>query len=190
MRLRRLSPVPRAVAAVLAALGLVPGCGEDEVEPPLELQVVRWVEPGGLEPVPPGGEVPLALAPQGGHFVFVAARVRGLSSDRVRMNATLRDEATDTAISAAVARPAMAQAGDGWWDPEHETFTTLDMVQVCPRGVGLDLDGRGVVLAVTVVEISTGREGTIEQVIRPVCAGDDAAFCTCECAAGYVPGGC
>jgi hypothetical protein len=179
----------RLLAIALLALG---PCSDPPPDPggklpPLELQIVRW-DDHELVPVADGAAIPLALAPQGGHFAFVAARVKNLEGADVEMNALAVDDATGTLIGAAVARPFMSSGADGWSDPEHETFTTLDMVQFCPRGVGLDLDGRDIKLTLHVTEHSTSREADASVIIRPDCAG--SAACECECAADFRPGSC
>lgn len=184
----------RLIAPTVLILLVACGSGEDGGDggggplPPLELQVVRWEDGGQLLPVASGDVVPLVNAPQGGHFLFVAARVRNLAGHDVDMFAEVEDAQTGEKINVAVARPFMITAADGWSDPEHETFTTLDMVQLCPMGVGLDLDGRAVKLTLRVHELSTKRTAASSVEIRPACG--DSPLCQCECAAEFQPGEC
>jgi hypothetical protein len=156
--------------------------GDDQPLPDLELQIVRW-EDGDLLTVEPGTAIPLVNAPQGGHFFFVGARVKNLEATDVDMSAVVEDAATGAAIGAFVARPRMIPTQDGWFEPEHETFTTIDMVQVCPMGVKLDLDGRPVNLVLRVKEFGTDRTAATALEVRPDCG--DSELCACECAADF-----
>lgn len=153
---------------------------------PLELQIVRW-EDGELLPVGDGSTIPLVLAPQGGHFVWVAARVKNLSGRDVDMNAVAQDAATGMKIGEAVARPLMSPTPDGFWDPEHDTFTTLNMVQICPHGADFGLDGRLLDLTLQVKDVCSQQSGNASVQIRPDCGGDGQ--CECECDPDYA-GGC
>jgi hypothetical protein len=180
----------RTIVALVVAL-ILSSCGgkdEDPADPvPLELAIVRFAG-GSLVAMQPGETLPLVEAPQGGYFVFVGARVRGLTHGDVDMTARAVDVETGKAIgSSNTAHPLMTEGADGWFDPQHEAFNTLSMLQICPRGIGLDVAGREVTLTLDVKEIATGRTGQAHLSFRPTCQD---AGCTCECAADFRPGAC
>ena len=139
-----------------------------------------------------GDVVSLEAAPQGGHLLWIGAKVRGLEKPSVRLHATLVDLETGTLLGEAEAYPDMVPlaAEPGWREPDNLSFTTFAMVPLCPGTAPFDLDDRPATLVVEVEELSTGRTGAATVAVTPRCTMADPTSCTCECEAGVTLGKC
>lgn len=188
-----------ARTAFLVPLATALGCGSpadvSASAQPREIQVV----PGAylafdqpLVPLTEGGDLPLRLAPQGGHWAFVSARVRGYTGTVMSVGVSVLD-AESGALRFAERRKGAVVASPS--DP-HAVEPALDLrgaivhVPICPVEVPPGLFAQRVRLEVEVGGTETGHASLT---VTPACSAGtsgERAVCECECAPGDDPSKC
>lgn len=139
-----------------------------------------------------GGDLPLRMAPQGGHWAFVSARVRGFSGDAMSVGARLLDAKTGELLFAerrsggVIVSPNDPSAVE----PELDLRGAIVHIPVCPMEVPPGLFARALRLE---IDIGGAEEGSATLTVTPSCSAGspgEQAVCACECAADYDPGKC
>lgn len=161
------------------------------------------VQPGWYEtlnlpilPLEPGGALPLGAAPQGGHWAFVSARVRGLSVAEVEVRARFFDPVSGDLLFAErrVGEVAPAQDDPSFLEPALDQRGAIVHLPVCPRDDDLPIYGRELRLVLEVTGTTPEREsGSAEITVTPACTAGTVgqiAVCECECSTDYDPGKC
>lgn len=187
------TPAPRSalglLAFVLAACGgeETPGCVPVGAEgaPPAVLGLVENDTRGGLVPLSDGGEVHLWRPLQGGHVLYVGARVTGLCTDAVMVTGRILDPQTGEALSQETRRGfGLVDAGDGTATSPPDDLGAVANVALCPPPVdGLDVHGRAFRLEVEVSD-ADGRVARGALTVTPTCGQADELdrrACVCEC---------
>jgi hypothetical protein len=191
------------------ALGIalcVLGCGNEPSDEPKDSGPV---EPVKLELIPgdfvaedtplsllsAGDPVRLSAAPQGGHVIHVAAKVRGMTQQVANLRVRLRhpdtnliqvEEARDVAWKPVPGEPDLMQ-------PDLASITQVSHVPACP-----DYDARSIVdtpwkIEIIVTETGGPGTGSVTLGVLPSCLQADPvdeAQCRCECEANYILGKC
>lgn len=148
-----------------------------------------------LEDVHDADRISLEYPPQGGHVIFVGARVGGLDDEIADLRARLRTP-DDDRIIAEEGRVVAFEPTSGTEAikiPDLRSYSNVANVAVCPPMSGLDHVDRPFVLEVVVTEPSSGRVGSARRLVTPSCLQADPkarGYCQCECAASFVPGSC
>ncbi|HMJ55531.1 MAG TPA: hypothetical protein VK540_25830 [Polyangiaceae bacterium] len=143
-----------------------------------------------------GDPIDLWPAPQGGHVVLVAAKVRNLDGDTVllRVRARYPDTPFIVAEEARSVKMVPVPGEPGTMQPELETRTQVAHVPLCPDYDPMDIVNRPLEFVVEVTTIS-GEErqsGAVALHLYPTCdpRTTNEPFCLCECSANYVLGKC
>lgn len=142
-----------------------------------------------------GDPVSLAAAPQGGHVIHVAAKVRGMTVDIANLRVRLREPDTNL-IQVEEARDVVWKPVPGEPDlmqPDLASITQVSHVPSCP-----DYDARSIVgvpwnIEIVVTETGGPGKGSVTLGVLPSCEQADPvdkAQCQCECEANYVLGKC
>lgn len=148
-----------------------------------------------LTPLAAGDPVSLAAAPQGGHVIHVAAKVRGMTQQIANLRVRLRDPDTNL-IQVEEARDVVWKPVPGepeLMQPDLASITQVSHVPACP-----DYDARSIVdtpweIEIVVTENSGPGTGSVKLDVVPSCLQTDpvdAAQCHCECEADYILGKC
>jgi hypothetical protein len=217
------SSFARCVAGALVIIGLL-GCSDGDPDPAgvgtdagtstqgaggsdqadagsNELEVVPAAFEGAnlpLRALADGDEIPLSLPPQGGHVLFVGARMRNLLPDAqfVQLKASVTDPDTGEEIAhqttTVVVHPVEGEPG--MWETDNRTYSQTAMIAVCPDYKPRSVDGEPYVIELSVTEkyADRPRTTTVTRTVTPRCpdGGPSAELCRCECSAGYVLGKC
>lgn len=142
-----------------------------------------------------GDPVSLAAAPQGGHVIHVAAKVRGMTQDRANLRVRLREPDTNL-IQVEEARDVDWKPVPGEPDlmqPDLASISDVSHVPSCP-----DYDARGIVglpwnIEIVVTETGGPGKGSVTIGVVPACDQTDPVAkdqCHCECEANYELGKC
>ncbi len=170
----------------LALLGLpaLGGCwlfdaSPCDVDGTAEVGLVFADEAGRVHDVGQGDAIPLISAPQGGHIVLVAPRIRARSACEVQVNAALRDPASLRVLGLEERPVVVHPRGDGWAAPEDPAgLSDLANVAVCPSVVTDAIDGAPFLLEVQLVDGAGTRIAGGSATVRPTCSHD---YCRSDC---------
>lgn len=162
-----------------------------------EPRVVALVEnttEGGFRELNDGGEVHLWRPVQGGHVIYVGARVSGLCADPVLITGRIKDLATGNVVSKEMRRGfGLIDQGDATLLPDPTDLGAVANIALCPELTGEhDVMGTQFLLEVE-VEDAEGRVARAQAKVTPVCAQTDEAgltTCQCECTRQGSAGGC
>lgn len=190
----------RAARWVALLVPLVAGCPSpqpcffgDEGAPP-EMDVGMRGTRGVFIDVNDGDPVDLTFPVQGGHVLFVAARLRNMNGCRVDFSARLVDPDTGELGSEEERRQIdfTVDGGNGVIPDLSDTANTAN-VPVCPNTFGskdrVDVPWNLEVVA----RDEQGREARAVRRVVPMCRQPgpySRAACVCECKAGYYLGKC
>ncbi len=168
------------------------GGGAPVCDAPTILAVMQLGEDRVAADVLDGGTVDLVGAVQGGHVLFVGARVDGLCAEQADLWAVLRAPA-DGSIVAEDRRQGvpMHVRADGSREPDW-AGRQVAMVPACPSLAGARIVGETFDLELTVTD-PAGHAASAGVRVRLTCSQTDpywSAFCACECDAGGTPGAC
>ena len=155
--------------------GLVGGGPNDNVEAVL----VVAGQDGTLVEVHDGSQVPLVMAPQGGHIMLVGAKVRGTSDCMLDATGALRDLTTNRVIGLDERALLLSTASDGWAQPSDPPLSSMPNVAVCPSSAATtSVDGHPYQLELTLTDGSK-TVATLTAMVTPTCAGD--TYCHSDC---------
>jgi hypothetical protein len=165
--------------------------------PGVEPTVVALVENdtnGGFVELQSGGEVHLWQPLQGGHVIYVGARVTGLCADSVMITGRILDAETGEVIAHETRRGfGLEPQGDGTGLSAPFDLGAVANVALCPPPVeALDVAGTPFLLEVEVSD-ADGRRAMAGATVTPVCGQADAAAraaCECECSAAGADAAC
>jgi hypothetical protein len=170
------------------------GAGTSSV---LELQPLMYTDPElPVTLLHDGDPIELWHAPQSGHVVLAGARVRGLESNTIEIEATLRDAESGEVVGTHRRTVVMEVVPEDpeWMQNDRRTRSQVAHVAVCPRTGPGDVVGREHLLDVHVTELYADfTEGFATVRVIPTCFQSDPsenALCACECAENYSAGKC
>ncbi len=175
----------RAIAAFAAACAA--GCPlfEKAAEPcaidgTTELGIVIADQNGNLTALAEMGEVPLIAAPQGGHILLAAPRIKMTTATcEVQVTASLRDLSTNIVIGLEQRPIRVHQRADGWaTPPDPADLSDLANVAVCPSSVSM-VAGIPARLEVKIVDPDGSATVTTALDAIPTCG--DSQYCVYEC---------
>ncbi len=143
-----------------------------------------------------GDTVQLVRPPQGGHVIFVGARIQNLDTDTIELTGRVRDAKTNSIIQqdirTVVTEPVPGQPG--WRQCDHRSFSQVANIALCPDYDPTDIAGQDYVLEIEVTELyAQDSTGSTTLHVVPACAQSDPAekaLCDCECAGDYTLGKC
>lgn len=166
--------------------------GDSKSEP--ELFVVgRTLEGAAVELATDGAEVDLTFPVQGGHVLFIGARVKNLLACRAELAAKLVDPTNGHVAAEERRQVAFTQAaGNGYGASDVADTAELANLPACPDFLDRDIVGQSWRLELQVTD-SAGRTASATRQVVPVCrqsSAQDRAICTCECRGGYSFGKC
>jgi hypothetical protein len=143
-----------------------------------------------------GDPIELWPAPQGGHVVLAAAKVKNLVGDMAMLRVLVRYPDTPFII-AEVARSVQMVPVPGEPDtkqPDLRTRSQVSHVPLCPDYDPMDIVDRPLEFVVTVTSFGSEepQTGTATLRLYPACVTGkvDVPLCRCECSANYVLGKC
>jgi hypothetical protein len=143
-----------------------------------------------------GDPIDLWAAPQGGHVVLVAAKVKYFQGDTAILRVRVRypDTPFIVAEEARTMKMVPVPGEPDTMQPDLHTRTQVAHVPLCPDYDPMDIVNRPLEFVVQVTS-STGevrQSGDATLQLYPSCAASVAgkAFCQCECSANYVLGKC
>lgn len=149
-----------------------------------------------------GDGVDLAVALQGGHVIYIGARVENMRSSQAEIDAKLvdpntgvvRKQDTRTIVMKPVPEDATLK------EPDIRSRSQVAHLVTCPNDESRDVVGQTWRLEVSMKEVQDGsvksgglRSGSASLNVVPQCNHADAAvkaYCECECEAGYTLGKC
>lgn len=173
-------------AVVLAGLTLA-ACGDPaapacEVPADVELGLVAATAAGELRDLAAGDDVPLMFAPQGGHIVLVAPRLRDLPGCTVDVTAALRDKTNNRVIGLEQRPIELVPRADGWAVPADPTsLAGLANLAVCPSSAASTTVNDNVFQLEVSVDAGDGvARPMLALDVVPRCAADDS-YCACDC---------
>ena len=144
---------------------------------------------GALSVVSSDGPVNLRPPVQGGHVLFVGARVTGLCPTDLVVSGRVVDPATGEVVSRdARGGVTLVERGDGTMAPDPQDLSAVANIVLCPETTGLrDIEGTTLTLELRVSD-AQGRQADTTLTVVPTCGGlvDVTAreTCTCECTRG------
>ncbi|HWO18959.1 MAG TPA: hypothetical protein VNO30_09285 [Kofleriaceae bacterium] len=180
MLLSRTASAARLALLALPALGGCPWSGESpcDIDGLTEVGLVYADENGSVHDVGEGDAIPLISAPQGGHIVLVAPRVRAAEQCELQVNAALRDPASLRVVGLEERPVVVHPRGDGWAAPEAPAgLSDLANVAVCPSVV-TTVDGAPLRLEVQLLDDAGTRIAGGTATVRPTCSSD---YCRSDC---------
>ena len=147
-----------------------------------------------LSEIQDGDPIDLLLPPQGGHVMFIGAKVRGGRGGAALLRAQLLDLRSGALLAEDGRTVTLGGAGEAdLWQPDLRSYGNVANIPVCPSYSGVDFHGQPFTLQVQVTDLVTRQSGTATRRAVPSCRQEGAAeraLCECECAAGYQPGKC
>jgi hypothetical protein len=182
---------------VLLVVAPLVGCGQSSgPTEPLEVVPAMYVNATQtLAELHDDDRVSLEFPPQGGHVLFVGARVRNLDDRGATLRGRLRS-AQDDSIFAEEARTVSffpLPEDPTSKIPDLASYSNVANLPVCPSYSSFDLYDQPFILEVIVTSLTSNRTGSARVRVVPSCLQGDplaAAFCRCDCAANYVLGKC
>ncbi len=168
------------------------GGGAPACDAPTIVAVMQLGEDRVAAEVPDGGTVDLVGAVQGGHVLFVGARVAGLCADRADLHAVLRSPADGSVVAEDLRQGVPMLEGAGGTREPDWAGRQVAMVPACPSLRGARIAGEAFDLELTVTD-PAGPAASARVRARLSCSQTDAywsAFCSCVCEAGYTPDKC
>jgi len=138
-----------------------------------------------------GQPAELTFPVQGGHVLFVGARIHDMPGCRQTLSADVFD-ASGTLYSTEVRQVDFTVADDGGAITDLSDTSSVANVPMCPDYGDRDVVNQDWVLRVTVSD-DAGFTATASRHVTPVCRQTSAAalaLCQCECAAHYMLGKC
>jgi hypothetical protein len=149
---------------------------------------------GDAEPLEAdGAAVDLTFPVQGGHVLFLGARVKNLLACRAELGAKVLDPNTGHIAAEEKRQVAFSvPAGGGWGMSDISDTAELANVPACPNFLDRDLVDTRWKVELSVID-EDGRKATVSRELVPVCRQTDPyarALCRCECRAGYSFGRC
>jgi hypothetical protein len=130
-----------------------------------------------------GDSADLIRPQQGGHCLFVAARVNNLCEDDVILEGKILDSAGRLLSGPDGKSPIVWVEHDGFLEPEPDNGSDMPNVCACPALVEPIAD-RFAFVEVTATDVLTGRVGTSKVLVKPVCTQTNPEckqLCQCEC---------
>ena len=141
-----------------------------------------------------GDLIDLWPAPQGGHVVLVAAKVKNLIGDSAILSVRARYPDTPFIIALEGRSVKFVPVPDepGTMQPDLRTRTQVAHIPLCPDYDPWDIVDRPLEFEITVTTMSEEPQtGTVTLRLHPSCAAShDPPFCKCECRAEYFLGKC
>jgi hypothetical protein len=187
------------VSAALAA-ALLAGCrpcpngpwGDEKGAPEVEL-VARTLE-GTAELIEADGHlVDLTFPVQGGHVLFLGARVKNLFACKAEISARVMDPSNGHLAAEEIRQVGFSvAAGDGYGMSDVSDTAEVANVPACPNYLDRDLVDQPWTLELKVTD-ADGRSASQTRSIVPVCRQSDPyarAVCRCECKGMYSFGKC
>jgi len=200
------------IAFASSLLSLLPACSDEKQSPAgtagttgtagsggsgpttLELQPFVYAEPElPVTLLSDGDPIELWHAPQSGFVILVGSRVRGLDSDTIEIEVTLRDPVSEEVVGTHTRTVVMEVVPDDpeWMQNDRRTRSQVAHVPLCPRLGPGDVVGREHLLEVHITELYADfTEGFASVRVVPTCFQTDPtenARCACECAENYSP---
>ena len=142
-----------------------------------------------------GDTIDLWPAPQGGHVVLVAAKVKNLVGDTamLRVHARYPDTPFIIALEARSVRFVPVPGEPDMMQPDLRTRTQVAHIPLCPDYDPWDIVDRPLEFAITLTTTMSEepQTGAVTLQLYPSCANTgNEPFCKCECRANYVLGKC
>jgi hypothetical protein len=141
-----------------------------------------------------GDPVDLVQPPQGGHVVFIGAKVQNCPSDVVDLMVRFRRPESGAIIQQERRTVAMEVIAD---EPEFmrpkDSPSQVGQPALCPDYESEDVLGQELTLEVEVspLYVALPVKATATRLVVPTCdRAVDRALCVCECTANYVLGRC
>ncbi|MFZ4738709.1 MAG: hypothetical protein ACOYM9_22325 [Bradymonadia bacterium] len=144
---------------------------------------------GALSVVAPDGPVNLRPPFQGGHVLFVGARVTGLCPTNLVVSGRIVDPASGEVVSVDNRTGVtLVEREDGTMAPDPQDLSAVANIALCPETTGLrDIEGTTLTLELRVSD-AQGRRAETTRTVVPTCGGlvdvTDRESCTCECKRG------
>ncbi len=162
---------------------------------PAVVELVEIGEDGAFHTISDGGEIHLQRPLQGGHVVYIGARVTGICVDQVAITGRIRDLATRRVVAKETRQGlALDDRGDGTALPHEATLGDVANIALCPDLTGdTDVMGTTFTLELEVAD-TAGRVAQASARVTPVCGqtegSPERSTCECECRIGAQNGGC
>jgi hypothetical protein len=183
-----------ATAAVLAG-GCQSGpreCWGDCALPPEAVMQIRD-DRGVYVEVHDGDPAELTLPVQGGHILFVTARIKNLEKHGVILLGEVRNPDTGVAVARDEKRVDFSVAlADGYGEPDLADTSNAANIAVCPNYLARDIVGLEWVVDLTLTD-SRKVPVKLSHRVVPSCRQTDSAMrtgCLCECLGCFALGKC
>jgi hypothetical protein len=142
-----------------------------------------------------GDPIDLWPAPQGGHVVLVAAKVKHFVGDTamLRVSARYPDTPFIVAEEARSVKLVPVPGEPDTMQPDLRTRTQVAHIPLCPDYDPMDIVDRPLEFAITLTSVMSDEPQTGAATLRlyPNCASSgNEPFCKCECRADYFLGKC
>lgn len=178
-------PGPLPCAAPVSVWG-------DASKPP-DLAILARNEDGTfVELAGDGQPVALTFPIQGGHVLFIGARIRNLGACGNELSASLRNPTTNDIYATEKRSVDFVLGGSDGGTPDLSDTSSVANVPACPDSTGRDVADTDWLLEVKVTD-KQHRSALASRHVTPRCNQSDPdarAQCLCECRANYVFGKC
>jgi hypothetical protein len=158
-----------------------------------ELSILARNEDGTTAELTQEGQpVELTFPIQGGHVLFIGARIRNLGACGNELSASLRNPTTGDILATEKRSVDFVQGGPDGGTPDLSDTSSLANVPACPDTTARDVADTDWLLEVKVTD-KQQRTATASRHVVPRCQQRDPdarAQCLCECRANYVFGRC
>jgi hypothetical protein len=159
---------------------------------PMEIEPALLVPGKKIIALHDGDDADLIRPQQGGHCLFVAARVKNLCEDDVKLEGKILDADGYLLSGPDGKSPVVWVESGGFLEPEPDNGADMPNVCACPAQLEPIADHQ-VIVEATATDRVTGRVGTARVRVTPVCTQTNAEckkLCQCECGpngAGFCP---
>ncbi len=178
-------PNPSICAAPVAVWG--------DAQKPARLEIVtRNTDGTYAELTAENQPVELTFPIQGGHVLFVGARIFNLGACGDSLAASLKNPLTGEILATEKRSVDFVHGGADGGTPDLSDTSNVANVPACPDASARDVVETDWVLEVSVTD-KQQRTATASRHVRPACHQTDPdarAQCVCECQANYVFGRC
>ena len=147
---------------------------------------------GNLKVLADGDALGLAVPGQGGYVLYAGVRARNLQACGVTMSAQLVDGTTGQSLTGLDQRQSdlTTPSGDYFLPANDELLFALPNIPACPDPLGKGVQGKSIVLQVTVTDRTRFKAATVRVNVVPTCPQSLQANCQCVCGPNYQAGSC
>jgi hypothetical protein len=150
---------------------------------PVEIEPALLVPGAKIIALHDGDAADLIRPQQGGHCLFVAARVKNICKDHASLSAKVLDPEGALVSGPDGKSPVVWVETGGWLEPEADNGADMPNVCACPARIE-PVEDHDMIVEVTVTDDVSRRAATAKVRVVPACrqtVAECKTLCDCEC---------